>query len=712
MASAIFGSAVFSANQKNANGVDYNNQNGANPEIFHKGTPDTTNANVSIADHKLKEVPKPPVVVPPKPTPTPVPPKPTPVPPKPTPVPPKPTPTPPKKNTERVVIEINGVKVVAEVTPAPSRPLDPRDIEAGITNPNPYMNVIVGNIKSVEVTQELRDATLKNLIHHETAGLKNYFPGYIDDLLLEPNDKYDPELNIINNRAIWLRLMDKFKRLLDSPNVVKFLLPNAVNEYNKPKQFRSQNIKYAWLIKHLDYSKFTKLGKGAEKYLKEGYTASPDNAYINENGEIDSYGYDPAPGYNTVTTRMERDNKERRAFGIEGYYGRTPDEIANGNYRGWTKKDVTKSDQFKEFNVGNNDGIVITELTREKPEEGKLNKGYIVEIDAANFEGYEKTKNLIEQLKAKGIEITSYRIKNMGKKDVNQKFREILRALPDKLPQLELFFDHRATNTSSLIELENKKIKELSLFTLGNSLLDDWSLNPWALRNVEWVNTIDYNVSWENKQGADIASRITFNTIAFEESDILKDHADPAKRFERINNGLRMAYYVRNNEGIFQGSFGPGLNPDTNEGGNSYPTRLDFSRAPSIRSLKNMIFYDYIKPTNKKRKLKNVKFFNDKSWYEISGDDLDNAQFNTVMALGEPGMPPTKIEFSNGNLTNMIRITSSNLLTNSALSNLSTLINLSNISREIQVPKGAEDLKRQLQSNGYNVSYAVDETFN
>ncbi|CRH45527.1 Uncharacterised protein [Mycoplasmopsis arginini] len=31
---------------------------------------------------------------------------------------------------------------------------------------------------------------------------------------------------------------------------------------------------------------------------------------------------------------MERDNKERRAFGIEGYYGRTPDEIANGNYRG------------------------------------------------------------------------------------------------------------------------------------------------------------------------------------------------------------------------------------------------------------------------------------------------------------------------------------------------------------------------------------------
>ncbi|CRH45526.1 Uncharacterised protein [Chlamydia trachomatis] len=39
--------------------------------------------------------------------------------------------------------------------------------------------------------------------------------------------------------------MDKFKRLLDSPNVVNFLLPDAVVEYKKPKQFRSQNIKYA-----------------------------------------------------------------------------------------------------------------------------------------------------------------------------------------------------------------------------------------------------------------------------------------------------------------------------------------------------------------------------------------------------------------------------------------------------------------------------------
>nr|WP_307922561.1 hypothetical protein [Mycoplasmopsis bovis] len=50
------------------------------------------------------------------------------------------------------------------------------------------------------------------------------------------------------------------------------------------------------------------------------------------------------------------------------------------------------------------------------------------------------------------------------------------------MPQLELFFSANATNTSSLIALENKKIKELSLYTLGNSLLQKWSFNPWAFK--------------------------------------------------------------------------------------------------------------------------------------------------------------------------------------------------------------------------------------
>ncbi|MBN4089550.1 putative immunoglobulin-blocking virulence protein [Mycoplasma enhydrae] len=705
LSSVAIGSALYATSQKNSNGVDFRNPYGSNPNIFDKGAADVNNANISSSDQKLQEAPKPPVtkpedtIKPPLIVPTPTP-KPNPT--------PKPQPKPsPNPGTQRIKIMIHGVEVLAEVTPAPQRKLDQRDIDAGITNRNPYQSIIVGDIKSIEVTEELKNKVRDKLIDSQGSGLRTYFPGFIDTINEEKTKDFDPELYIKQNPLIWQKMLDKFKRLLDSPKIADFLKPEAKAEYLKPKQFSSINLKYAWLIKNLDYSKFTKLSKGAQENLKQGLTASPDNAYINENGELDSYTYSPADGYNKVTSRMERDNAERRVFGIKGYFGRNPGDIANGEYKGWKKQDITNDPKFKDFNITNGDGIIISKLTREVPEKDKLNEGIVVEIDAANFQGYNKTKGLIEGLKAKNITITGYRIKNMGKKDVNQEFKDILKALPDDLPHLELFFDHRATNTSSLIELENKRIKELSLFTLGNSLLDSWSINPLALRNVEWINTIDYNVSFENKPGDDIATRITFNTLAFEESDIIKGSTDI---YSRINNGLRMAYYVRNNEGIFQGGFGSGLKPDTNEGGNSYATGLDLSRAHSIRSLKGLKFYDYIKSSNKSRKLKSLNLFSDSKNYKISGADLDGAQFDSVMALGEPGMPATKITFSNGQITQGVEITTSSKLSSSALSNLNVLVNLSKISRNIVVPIGANDLKTQLESNGYSVSFNSGES--
>ncbi|MCU9938977.1 hypothetical protein NWQ34_05255 [Mycoplasmopsis felis] len=89
--------------------------------------------------------------------------------------------------------------------------------------------------------------------------------------------------------------------------------------------------------------------------------------------------------------------------------------------------------------------------------------------------------------------------------------------------------------------LENKKIKELSLYTEGNSLLEYWSLNPLALRNTNWVNTIDYNVSKENPANTNIPTRITFNALAFEDSDYLKGEEDP---YKRINDGLRLDIFL------------------------------------------------------------------------------------------------------------------------------------------------------------------------
>ncbi|PZW01585.1 putative immunoglobulin-blocking virulence protein [Metamycoplasma auris] len=706
---------VYSLNHRNHLGINYINNNQSNPEIFNRGFANSSNASISNSDHNLKELKTPivtedkieeriqPIEV-------------------------------DKSNHETKPIEnannngnldsdnieikevvINGVKVILHAEKPPKRILDKRDIDSRITNRIPYINNHVGKVLRIEVTEKLKEATVKNLVNGEWSSLENYTNTFLsDDIPLTKTKEFDPDLYFRNNSHVWQRMIDRFWRLLESENVVNFLNEDAAKKWRDKENlhFDSKDLKYAWLIKNLDYSKFTKLSKGALEYLGQGYTASADNVYVDENGELSSYAFSPAPGYNSVTTRQEKDNRERRAFAIDGYYGRNSGDIASGDYPGWTKRIVTNDEKFKEFNVGNNDGIVITELTREKQDPGlAINKGYVVEIDAANEAGFEKTEKLIRDLQSKNIEITSYRIRNMGKKDINQSFRRIFKALPNKLPQLELFFDDRATNTEALIELENKEIKELSIFTIGNALLDNWSINPLALRGVAWVNTIDYNINLDSKK-FDMASRIVFNTLAFEESDIKKEQSDPKEKFKRINEGLRMAYYVRNNEGVFQGNFGPGLDPDTDEGNNSYPTRIDFSRAPSIKSLKHLVFSDYIKESNRSRKLKNVKFFNDKQWFEISADDLDNAQFDSVIAHDEPGPPKAKIEFSNVLETQSIRISGNSELSSSALSNLRILLKLTEIGNPIQVDSNAIALKNQLTKYGFNVEDSSDETFN
>nr|WP_318033793.1 putative immunoglobulin-blocking virulence protein [Mycoplasmopsis bovis] len=295
---------------------------------------------------------------------------------------------------------------------------------------------------------------------------------------------------------------------------------------------------------------------------------------------------------------MSRDNSTRRVFDFDQWYLRSSDSIVQGKC----------------------DGIKVFELTRQNPvnDGSKRNSGIVVEIDAAN--------------KLLHIEL--------GETSPTQEFKEILKSLPDNLPQLELFFSAQATNTSSLIALKDKNIKELSLYTMGNSLLDSWSFNPWSLNKVEWINTNDYNVSSQYPPNTPIATRISFDTVAFDQEDYLKEGD-----YDRINNGLRMVYFVRNNEPFFQGRHGSGTEPDSSEGGNSYPTGLDFSRVPKIKSLRGLVFHDIEKPNNGSRKIKRLTLANSNSSFEITSDELSAAGLENL-AIGEPEQP--KIFFSNG----------------------------------------------------------------
>ncbi|WP_307444410.1 putative immunoglobulin-blocking virulence protein [Mycoplasma yeatsii] len=608
-----------------------------------------------------------------------------------------------KPGEHETTIEIAGTSVRAIVSGRPTFTPTTYDTTNGIANPSGYTNITVDKIVSVNVTKELRDAVRNQALNAQGTGLLNDSAFKVITDTFARNEGPETAGAILrNNKDTWENLVQRFGKLFDSPNVKKFLKDDAQKIYDQMiATFKTKEAKYAWLLANLDSTKFTTIGPRAEAYLKEGLALDPRNAYINEDGVIDSYAYNIPDRYNTVTSRITRDNLERRVFNYNSPYTRSAEDVRNGTYPGWTKQkiDVNTDPTFNKYNIEPNSGINVFELTRNPKTEGLLNKGYVIEVDAANTKGYDKIEGLIKELQQDGVEITSYRIFNMGRDDGSQPFRHILRALPENLPQLELFFSDRQTNTSSLIALEHKKIKELSLYTTGNSLRDSWSFNPWSLRNTSFINTLDYNVSSDYARGLEISTRITFDTIAFDEEDYSN-----INDFKRINLGLRMVYYARNNEPFFQGRHGSGLNPDQQQGDNSYPTGLDFSRVTKIKSLRGLEFHDSQNTTNKARLIKRLTLFNNQEAFEISTNELNNANLQHL-DTNNPFEKP-KIMFSNGAGTTKIEIKGTDKLERPGLDNLAKYFEYNEMlksRKQIVVDPSATGLIQQLKEFGYDV---------
>ncbi|MDD7896730.1 putative immunoglobulin-blocking virulence protein [Metamycoplasma hyosynoviae] len=705
---ALVGSSAFVGTLVTAASIWYLSQakrtNSVNLDLrdpqmkIQKGDLDLNNANPSVTDQNIPKIikivdeVKPPE---PKPTPTPSIPKPPEVKPEPLPKPkppvvtPIPTPVPkppvekpkPKENEEIKVthnkrkINIFGVDVEVDVEESAKRVYNPSDVQKGITNVKPYYSEIAFKITNVEVTDELIKANME----HAKQGLNHNFDKSIKDLPEEDTEKFKFKEHLRNNRLWFEKQYFKFRdfinKQMQNDNLVNWFKEEDKQYYwDKIKPMKIESIddeikRLVLIYPRLDMSKFNKLSKNAEEYLRKGLTASEDNVFINENGEIDSRSFSPFPGSNSTFERIRRDNEEKRVFGFPSKiddWKRAPDTVLQGNYPGWTKTEISPNndERFKDLGINNSDGIKIHELKRKKEEAGKLNKGIVITIDFANEAGYQKTRQIIKQLKEKNIDVTSYRFLNVGKIDANQKMGEIVQELPDTLPQLEVFFE--STNTDALKYLENKNIKELSLITTGNSLRDEWTINPFALKKVEWVNTVDYNVSSDYSKWQRIATRITFDTIGFDQEDEDKG---------RINDGLRMVYFVRNNEPFFQGGFGPGLSPDHKEGENSWPLGLDLSKIKTRKSLRGLIFNDELKPSNGKRMLKRLTLYNNSNVFEIDAEELNNAQFDGIMITQQPQMPRTKIFFSN-HATRNVRVTmkKGQMLTEQGYRNLKILL--------------------------------------
>ncbi|EFF41610.1 putative immunoglobulin-blocking virulence protein [Mycoplasmopsis alligatoris] len=620
--------------------------------------------------------------------------------------------TKPDPEPRDVTVNVDGEDLKVTVRDQPERTRYKSDIENKIANRVEYIADITPDVLNVVVTEPFVKKTLGAVRDK----IKGEFARTASIIGTPQSSMFSVEgwfkVNGDPNVEYYFNVLKK--NLLDKPNFADYLLDQARPIYpDKKKEFSKPEQKYqlyGWMIANIDWSKIP-LSKNALEALSRGDIIQPNGAYINENGEFDSHVSSPLPGYNKVTNRMTRDNKEKRVFGYNNWYTRSPKSIYDGTYEGWEK--IRANDEFKgKYNVNpETDGINFFRLKNDNKEFEKNNNGLVVELDASNASGYKKTLDLVKSLKRDNVKVTSYRIFNMGSKDSSQKFLDIMKELPDELPQLELFFE--STNTAALIGLENKKIDELSLYTTGNSLLPEWSINPFAIRNVAFVNTLDYNVSKSYRPGARIPTRITFDAIAFDPVNYKKGEKDP---YKEMNLALRMALFTRNNEPFFQGGFGPGLKPDHNEGGNSYPVGLDLSRVPEMKSLRGLQ-YSFIKDGKQfDRKVRILTLYSDKPTFEISVQEMIDSQFNKVMYIpGPPNPGEERLRFSGPKVKN-IHLSGTGTLQGAGSSNLETFIKhvgrtYFDSSLVLLVDKNNQALLDQLKGMGYKVKFiSEDET--
>ncbi|MBN3534645.1 putative immunoglobulin-blocking virulence protein [Mycoplasma procyoni] len=627
----------------------------------------------------------------------------------------KPKPRPLKDNEFYIKFGDVNVRVTGKKELVPRVP-NQNDVRNGITNRIEYLATLVSEITSVEVTDELKrevrkqalDTFRKDAPEHLLKDFKVGGPGAFQSLE-DIRRHYDTPGG--NNKRYFDRIIDKYHRLLKNiPRLKDFLsdegkrvleqeLHNQLVDESKPDKplIPERALR---ILPYIETSKITEIQPRTNELLAKGYVINDKdyNVYIDEEGRIGSYSATPL--INTVITRLIHDNYTRRAFGYKSEFGRTPGDLLEGKYEGWKITNISKDPKWINYGIETDtDGIKVERLDKIEPDPSlKRNTGIRITIDASNRAGYTKTLELIKKLVAANEDITSYKIINIGSKDHNQAFYKIIKEIPQKLPQLELFFE--TENTSALFALEGKEIDELGLYTSGNSLKEEWSIPPLALKKVAYVATGDYNVSFDYPKGEKIPTRIVFNTIGFKDTDSIAD----------INNGLRMVYFVRNNEPFFQGGYGAGLDPDHNEGGNSYPTGISFKYAPQIKTLQGLVFKDIYKESNGLRKLRRIEFFNNSQTYELTTTQLNEAQFVDILDTNPFADPKSEILFSNKRSTQNLRIVADSQnakLSSKGIQNLNVLLEyvkqFGRDSTEIKVKRSNPELYNQIKGYSYKI---------
>ncbi|WP_308699297.1 putative immunoglobulin-blocking virulence protein [Mycoplasma sp. 'Moose RK'] len=282
---------------------------------------------------------------------------------------------------------------------------------------------------------------------------------------------------------------------------------------------------------------------------------------------------------NPTLNRLKQHNKNR-TFNTPSWYGLTPDNISNGNFPGWTKNDVSSS--FSSEINGHTNSIKVYEYTPNADNEDKSRQALkLIELDANDNNAFEKFKEIMSKISQKDNKVQAIRIKNIGETHSLQNAAEILKAIPSQINTVSVFLNN--TNaTKSLRGLENKKLKELSIYTEINSLNEEWTINPNALNNVDFIS-FDYNnqATFDPSSGK-IGGSIIFQGLRWEKGDDIN----------KINEGLSIVFDSKINQRVFQGNFG---------GKGGWPTTLDFSET-DVNTFKNIKFNEFDQKFNEKVK--------------------------------------------------------------------------------------------------------------
>lgn len=250
-----------------------------------------------------------------------------------------------------------------------------------------------------------------------------------------------------------------------------------------------------------------------------------------------------------------------------------PRDILEGNFSGWVKTD--KTSEFindAKYGITADDGITVRHYTPGDTKDSyyadkKPINVFVLDVDKTS--GYQKFIDFLNKAKDTTSEIGVV-LQNVGKTHTNRNVYDIIKALPNNVATLTVFFEN--SDTTSLLALENRHLKELNIYTTGQVNSGLWAINPLALKHINFIpSLLAYNVGGYG-EGIVVASTPIIGKLKFDRND----------DYKRVQEGLDIAK-ARRSERIFQGNF---------QGEGAKPVAWDFSSAPIIRTLQNIDVHD------------------------------------------------------------------------------------------------------------------------